>query len=177
MLPQPVPEIQRTNIGNVVLLLKSLKVENLLDFDFMDPPPQDKVLNSMHQLWVLGALSSDTGSVTDIGLKMVEFPLDPPLAKMLLVGEELECLDEVVTIVSMLSVPSVFFRLKDQAEKSESDADRRKHLVPGSDHLMSLNLYQQWEENKCLGDWCKKHHMRLRGLKRSIVFEFNCLRY
>ncbi|KAM0036135.1 putative RNA helicase [Helianthus debilis subsp. tardiflorus] len=152
MLPQPVPEIQRTNLGNVVLLLKSLKVENLLDFDFMDPSPQDKVLNSMHQLWVLGALSSDTGSVTDIGLKMVEFPLDPPLAKMLLVGEELECLDEVVTIVSMLSVLSIFFRLKDQAEKSESDADSRKHLVPGSDYLTLLNLYQQWEDNKCLGD-------------------------
>jgi len=35
-----VPEIQRTNLGNVVLLLKSLNVDNLLDFDFMDPPPQ-----------------------------------------------------------------------------------------------------------------------------------------
>ena len=34
------PEIQRTNLGNVVLLLKSLNIENLLEFDFMDPPPQ-----------------------------------------------------------------------------------------------------------------------------------------
>lgn len=42
MLPSPVPEIQRTNLGNVVLLLKSLKIDNLLDFDFMDPPPQEK---------------------------------------------------------------------------------------------------------------------------------------
>lgn len=41
MLPSPVPEIQRTNLGNVVLLLKSLKIDNLLDFDLMDPPPQD----------------------------------------------------------------------------------------------------------------------------------------
>ncbi|KAF5181629.1 Pre-mrna-splicing factor atp-dependent rna helicase deah7, partial [Thalictrum thalictroides] len=52
MLPSPVPEIQRTNLGYVVLLLKSLKIENLLDFDFMDPPPQDNILNSMYQLWV-----------------------------------------------------------------------------------------------------------------------------
>lgn len=34
------PEIQRTNLGNVVLLLKSLNIDNLLEFDFMDPPPQ-----------------------------------------------------------------------------------------------------------------------------------------
>jgi pre-mRNA-splicing factor ATP-dependent RNA helicase DHX38/PRP16 len=40
----------------VVLLLKSLNVDDLLSFDFMDPPPQDTILNSMYQLWVLGAL-------------------------------------------------------------------------------------------------------------------------
>ena len=44
MLPNPVPEIQRTNLANVVLLLKSLKVENLLHFDFMDPPPQENIM-------------------------------------------------------------------------------------------------------------------------------------
>jgi pre-mRNA-splicing factor ATP-dependent RNA helicase DHX38/PRP16 len=58
MLPNPVQEIQRTNLGNVVLLLKSLKFDNLLDFDFMDPPPQVNILNSMYQLWLLGAMKS-----------------------------------------------------------------------------------------------------------------------
>lgn len=52
MLLSSVPEIQRTNLANVVLLLKSLNVDNLLDFDFMDPPPKENILNSMHQLWV-----------------------------------------------------------------------------------------------------------------------------
>ncbi|KAH0448528.1 hypothetical protein IEQ34_022328 [Dendrobium chrysotoxum] len=82
------------HLGNVVLLLKSLKVENLLDFDFMNLPPQENILNSMYQLLVLGALNN-VGSLTEIGWKMVEFPLDPPLAKMLLMGEELGCLNEV----------------------------------------------------------------------------------
>ncbi|KAJ8439157.1 hypothetical protein Cgig2_027083 [Carnegiea gigantea] len=65
MLPSPVPEIQRTNLGNVVLLLKSLKIENLLDFDFMDPPPEENILSSMYQLWVLGALSN-VGGLTEL---------------------------------------------------------------------------------------------------------------
>ena len=39
-IPTQVPEIQRTNLGNVVLLLKSLGIDDLLTFDFMDPPPQ-----------------------------------------------------------------------------------------------------------------------------------------
>ncbi|XWS27542.1 hypothetical protein CRYUN_Cryun26dG0124800 [Craigia yunnanensis] len=86
MLPTPVPETQRTNLGNVVLLLKSLKIDNLLDFDFMDPPPQENILNFMYQLWVIGALNN-VGGLTDMGWKMVKFPLDPPLAKMLLTDE------------------------------------------------------------------------------------------
>ncbi|KAK6270419.1 hypothetical protein POUND7_007524 [Theobroma cacao] len=164
MLPAPVPEIQRTNLGNVVLLLKSLKIENLLDFDFMDPPPQENILNSMYQLWVLGALNN-VGGLTDIGWKMVEFPLDPPLAKMLLMGEQLQCIDEVLTIVSMLSVPSVFFRPKDRAE--ESDAAREKFFVPESDHLTLLNVYQQWKANQYRGDWCNDHFLHVKGLRKA----------
>ncbi|XP_042519990.1 pre-mRNA-splicing factor ATP-dependent RNA helicase DEAH7 [Macadamia integrifolia] len=164
MLPNPVPEIQRTNLGNVVLLLKSLKIENLLDFDFMDPPPQDNILNSMYQLWVLGALNN-VGSLTDLGWKMVEFPLDPPLAKMLLMGEQLACLNEVLTVVSMLSVPSVFFRPKDRAE--ESDAAREKFFVPESDHLTLLNIYQQWKANQYRGDWCNDHFLQVKGLRKA----------
>ena len=120
MLATPVPEIQRTNLCNVILLLKSLEID-IDDFEFMDPPPQDHVINSMHLLWILGALD-DEGSLSELGRKMVEFPLDPTLAKMVLMGEQLGCMDEVLTIVSMLSVPSVFFRPK------ESDAGRKKIL-------------------------------------------------
>eukprot|EP00252_Welwitschia_mirabilis_P020288 TRINITY_DN4939_c0_g2_i1.p1 TRINITY_DN4939_c0_g2~~TRINITY_DN4939_c0_g2_i1.p1 ORF type:complete len:1316 (-),score=327.22 TRINITY_DN4939_c0_g2_i1:168-4115(-) len=164
MLPNPVPEIQRTNLGNVVLLLKSLNIENLLDFDFMDPPPQDNILNSMYQLWVLGALDN-VGRLTALGRKMVEFPLDPPLAKMLLMGEQLGCVNEVLTIVSMLSVPSVFFRPKDRAE--ESDAAREKFFVPESDHLTLLNVYQQWKANQYRGDWCNDHFLHVKGLRKA----------
>ncbi|KAL3636460.1 hypothetical protein CASFOL_021007 [Castilleja foliolosa] len=164
MLPSPVPEIQRTNLGNVVLLLKSLKIDNLLDFDFMDPPPQENILNSMYQLWVLGALNN-VGDLTDLGWKMVEFPLDPPLAKMLLMGEELECLNEVLTIVSMLSVPSVFIRPKDRAE--ESDAAREKFFVPESDHLTLLNVYEQWKAKQYRGDWCNDHFLHVKCLRKA----------
>lgn len=58
LLTTTVPEIQRTNLANVVLLLKSLGVQDLLQFHFMDPPPEDNMLNSMYQLWILGALDN-----------------------------------------------------------------------------------------------------------------------
>ncbi|KAF0698465.1 Aste57867_10925 [Aphanomyces stellatus] len=164
MMEAQVPEIQRTNLGYIVLLLKSLGVKNLLEFDFMDPPPQDNITNSMYQLWVLGALDN-TGELTDIGKRMITFPLDPPLAKMLLFSESLGCTAEVLIVVSMLSVPSVFFRPKDREE--ESDAAREKFFVPESDHLTLLNVYKLWEANNYSQAWANDHYIHAKGMRKA----------
>ena len=63
----------------------------------------------MYQLWILGALDN-TGQLTKLGRKMVEFPLEPSLSKMLIISEEMGCSLDILIIVSMLSVPSIFFR-------------------------------------------------------------------
>lgn len=145
LLANNIPEIQRTNLANVVLLLKSLNVKNLLEFDFMDPPPKEILLSSMYQLWMLGALD-EYGYLTELGKEMSEFPLDPPLAKMVLTANQLGCTSEVLTIVSMLSVPTIFHRPAEKIE--EADAVREKFSVPESDHLTLLHVYQQWQVNK-----------------------------
>jgi len=163
LLTMTIPEIQRTNLSNVVLLLKSMGVKDLLEFGFMDPPPQETILNSMFQLWMLGALDN-LGDITPLGCKMSQFPLDPPLSKMLIVSEGLGCSSEVMTVVSMLSVPSIFFRPKDRAE--ESDAAREKFFTPESDHLTLLNVYQQWTSNGYSVKWCGDHFVHQKSLKK-----------
>lgn len=105
LFPNNIPEIQRTNLSNVVLLLKSLGVENLLDFDFMDPPPQETILNSMYQLWVFGALDN-MGALTPMGQKMVQFPLDPALSKLLIKSIDLGCSAEVLVIFPLFRLTS-----------------------------------------------------------------------
>ncbi|GAA5971353.1 hypothetical protein JCM8115_003473 [Rhodotorula mucilaginosa] len=159
-----IPEIQRTNLSNTVLLLKSLGVKNLLEFDFMDPPPQENILNSMYQLWVLGALDN-TGELTELGRKMSHFPMDPALAKMLISSVEMRCSAEVLTIVSMLSVPSVFYRPKERAE--ESDAAREKFFVPESDHLTLLHVYTQWKSNGYSDAWAARHFLHPKTLRKA----------
>ena len=61
-----VPEIQRTNMGNVVLMLKSLGINDLLHFDFMDKPPAETLMRALEQLYALGALN-DRGELTKLG--------------------------------------------------------------------------------------------------------------
>ncbi|KNC53325.1 uncharacterized protein AMSG_12204 [Thecamonas trahens ATCC 50062] len=163
MLSTGIPEIQRTNLGNVVLLLKSLGVDELMQFNFMDPPPEDTILSSMYQLWVLGALDN-VGELTATGRLMVEFPLDPQLSKMLVLSAELGCSAEVVIITAMLSVPNVFARPK--SRETEANAAREKFNVAESDHLTLLHVYQQWTANKCSSAWCTKHFVQMKALIR-----------
>ncbi|RXM34294.1 Pre-mRNA-splicing factor ATP-dependent RNA helicase PRP16 [Acipenser ruthenus] len=165
MLTTTIPEIQRTNLANVVLLLKSLGVQDLLLFHFMDPPPEDNMLNSMYQLWILGSLDN-TGGLTPTGRLMVEFPLDPALSKMLIVSCDMGCSSDILIIVSMLSVPAIFYRPKGREE--ESDQVREKFAVPESDHLTYLNVYLQWKNNNYSTIWCNEHFIHAKAMRKGI---------
>merc|ERR1711871_428949 len=83
MLDTAVPEIQRSNLGNTVLTLKAMGINDLIAFDFMDAPPVQTLVTAMENLYALGALD-DEGLLTKLGRKMAEFPLEPPLSKMLI---------------------------------------------------------------------------------------------
>lgn len=177
MFENNIPEIQRTNLANTVLLLKSLGVKNLLEFDFMDPPPQANMLNSMYQLWVLGALDN-VGDLTPVGRKMSEFPMEPSMAKMLIASVDYKCSAEMLTIVSMLSVPSVFYRPKERME--EADAAREKFNVPESDHLTLLNVFTQWKSHGYVGDVTHfllfPHALRDTDIETIGQFVISCIR-
>jgi pre-mRNA-splicing factor ATP-dependent RNA helicase DHX38/PRP16 len=165
LMEAAIPEIQRSNLSAVLLLLKSLGVKDLMQFDFMDRPPNDTIMSALYQLWILGALDN-TGELTNVGRLMVEFPLDPPLSKMLLYAHEHGgCSEEVLIIVSMLSVPSVFFRPKDREE--ESDAAREKFFVPESDHLTLLNVYLRAKQYRFDAAWCTRHFLHPKGLRKA----------
>lgn len=156
-----IPEIQRTNLSNVVLLLKSLKIDNLLSFNFMDPPSSDTILSSMHHLWMLGALNS-LGDLTDLGKKMVEFPLDPSMSKVLILSDKYSCSEEILIILAMLSVPSIFYRPKNREQ--EADKAKEKFFIPESDHLTLLNIYLQWKSNDFSPEWSKINFIQNKSL-------------
>ncbi len=98
------PEIQRTNLGMVVLLLKSLGINDLIGFEFLDPPPGETLMRALEMLYALGALN-DRGELTKLGRRMAEFPVDPMLSKAIISSESYGCTDEVSdsTLITPLS--------------------------------------------------------------------------
>ncbi|XP_055387520.1 ATP-dependent RNA helicase DHX8 [Condylostylus longicornis] len=164
MLPTPVPEIQRTNLATTVLQLKTMGINDLLHFDFMDAPPVESLVMALEILHSLSALD-DEGLLTRLGRRMAEFPLEPNLSKMLIMSVALQCSDEILTIVSMLSVQNVFYRPKDK--QSVADQKKAKFNQIEGDHLTLLAVYNSWKNNKFSNPWCYENFVQIRTLKRA----------
>mmetsp|Transcript_10759 Transcript_10759/g.14008 ORF Transcript_10759/g.14008 Transcript_10759/m.14008 type:complete len:1072 (+) Transcript_10759:95-3310(+) len=161
-----VPEIQRTNMGNVVLMLKSLGINDLLHFDFMDPPPAETLIRALEQLYALGALN-DRGELTKMGRRMAEFPLEPMLSKTVLASEKFKCTNEILSICSMLSVNNaIYYRPKDKAVHADN-ARLNFARGGGGDHMSLLRCYNEWVDTNYSTQWCYENYVQVRSLNRA----------
>jgi pre-mRNA-splicing factor ATP-dependent RNA helicase DHX16 len=160
-----IPEIQRTNLGSTVLLLKSLGIDDLIDFDFMDAPPAETLIRALEQLYALGALNGK-GELTKTGRRMAEFPADPMLSRTLIASEKYCCSEEVASIVSMLSVQnSIFYRPKDKM--LHADKARQGFFKASGDHMTLLNVWNQWVETNYSIQWCYENFIQHRSMNRA----------
>ncbi|KAJ2375640.1 DEAH-box ATP-dependent RNA helicase prp22 [Coemansia sp. RSA 2607] len=165
MLPNSVPEIQRVNLSSMVLSLKAMGINDLIGFDFMDPPPVSTLITSLELLHSLGALDNE-GLLTRIGRKMAEFPMSPELAKALLASVEYGCSEEMLTIAAMLSAEgSIFYRPKDK--QAAADSKKAKFHQPEGDHLTLLTVYNSWKSAKFSNTWCFENYLQYRRLRTA----------
>ncbi|XP_065653501.1 putative pre-mRNA-splicing factor ATP-dependent RNA helicase PRP1 [Hydra vulgaris] len=158
------PEILRSNLGTVVLQLKKLGIDDLVHFDFMDPPAPETLMRALELLNYLQALDDD-GDLTELGSMMAEFPLDPQLAKMVIASTDHNCSNEALSIVAMLSVQQIFMRPND-AKKAADEAKMKFAHIDG-DHLTLLNVYHAFKQNHEEAQWCYDNFLNVRSLKSA----------
>ena len=164
MLPTTIPEIQRQNLSHTILMLKAMGINDLLHFDFMDPPPTNTMLTALEELYALSALD-DEGLLTRLGRKMADFPMEPALAKVLIYSVDQSCSDEMLSIVAMLSVQTVFYRPKEKQQ--QADQKKSKFHDPHGDHLTLLNVYTGWKNSKFSNPWCFENFIQARSMRRA----------
>ncbi|XP_073049429.1 pre-mRNA-splicing factor ATP-dependent RNA helicase DEAH1-like isoform X1 [Primulina eburnea] len=161
-----IPEIQRTNLANVVLSLKSLGINDLLNFDFMDPPPSEALLKALELLYALSAVNKH-GELTKAGRRMAEFPLDPMQSKMIVASDKYQCSDEIISIAAMLSIGnSIFYRPKDKQVHADN-ARLNFHMGNVGDHIALLKVYSSWKETNYSTQWCYENYIQVRSMKRA----------
>lgn len=160
------PEILRSNLSSVVLNLKKLGIDDLVHFDFMDPPAPETLMRALEMLNYLGALD-DEGDLTDTGSIMSQIPLDPELAKVLLMSasDKFNCINEVLSIVSMLAVQNPFLRPKDNMDAADEAKQKFKH--GNGDHFTLLLAYNHYKLNDSDPEWCRENFINPRSMKAA----------
>ncbi|XP_065865463.1 probable pre-mRNA-splicing factor ATP-dependent RNA helicase DEAH5 [Euphorbia lathyris] len=158
------PEIQRINLAYPVLTLMAMGISDLFSYDFMDPPSSQALTSAIGQLYGLGSLDEE-GLLTKTGRLMAEFPLEPPLSKMLLASVELGCSDEILTIIAMIQTGNIFYRPREK--QAQADQKKANFFQPEGDHLTLLAIYEAWKAKGFSGPWCFENFIQFRSLRRS----------
>lgn len=157
LLSSSVPEIQRANVCNVVLLLLRQGVRDIPGFEFLDSPSPRLIMSALLLLYRLDAVDSE-GLLTVTGKIMSELKLDPPLAKMILNSVRYRCVDEVLTIASMLSVEEVLCR----------DFDRTSPIChPSCDFLTLISIFNEFAKQRNTSEWCSTMRLNIRALEKA----------
>ncbi|CAO3623245.1 unnamed protein product [Cunninghamella echinulata] len=169
-----VPEIRRCNLAAAVLSMKATGIDNILEFDYMDRPSRASLIRALEELYALGAID-DKGNLSTLGRRMAEFPLDPSFSKVIIQSGEYGCSSEVIAIVSLLSVESIFFTPSDKREQATES--RRKFTHPEGDHLTLLNVLKAYWEVKGDINWCKDHFINIRNVRIALEVRDQLIRF
>ena len=157
-----IPEILRSNITSVVLNLLKLGIQDLVHFDFIDPPAPETMMRAIEMLNYLGAMDDD-GKLTELGSQMNQFPLEPELSKMVLAGVKYKCINDMLTIAATLSVKSPF--LRPRGKEAEADSKKYQFTHHTGDHITLIMVYNAFKRNEFNKDWCKDNYLNFRTLK------------
>lgn len=141
------PEIQRTNLASVILQLTSLNLGDVYNFPYLEMPDTGMIRDGYKLLFELGAVNKARGDdikITPVGRELAQFPTDPRLGRMLLAAREHDVVDEVLVIVSALSIQDVRERPLDKQQASDQKHSRFKD--ENSDFISLLKLWDYYHE-------------------------------
>jgi len=137
------PEIQRSNLADVILRMKAFGLGDIEGFPFLNAPPAKGIRSGYALLHELGAID-EIGALTDLGRELAHLPVDPTVGRMILQARTEQALREVVIIAAALSIQDPRERPLDQQEKA--DAAHRRFNHPDSDFLALLAIWEAYHD-------------------------------
>ena len=163
-------EILRSGLVNEVLSMLALGISNPLKFDFIDPPDEMTMARALHILKNLNAIDDDC-KITKLGHKMAKFPVNPRMAKSLVIAKEYNCIYEMIVIASMLEIEDrLWWRSKNKRGNNGNNdiKEKRKQFCHSSgDHITLLNIYNAWRgHNGDSRDFCNANCLSINQLRR-----------
>ncbi|MBL8496524.1 ATP-dependent RNA helicase HrpA [Nitrosomonas sp. JL21] len=163
------PEILRSSLAAVILRMQSLKIGDVENFPFLQPPPPRMIADGYQLLAELGAVD-DSRQLTSIGWRLAKFPLDPKIARMILAAKQENCLHEILIIASALSVQDP--RDRPFEHQAAADDAHRRFRDEHSDFLAYLKLWNFFDDllkhkksTRKLIAYCREQFLSYRRLR------------
>ena len=157
------PEILRSSLAGVILRMKSLRLADVENFPFLEPPPGKAVADGYALLQELGALD-ESNTLTGIGHGLAKLPLDPRIGRMIVAARDLGCLKEMLVIAAALSTQDP--RERPQERQQAADEKHKLFADEKSEFLGWLKLWNWYQNalehkksNRQLLDNCHAHFL------------------
>ncbi len=158
------PEILRTNLANVILQMKAMRLGDIDEFPFVDPPDGRLIRDGVRLLEELQALD-DAGNLSAVGKQLARFPVDPRLGRMLIAAHKWGCLREMMVIVSGLSVQDPRERPHDKQQ--QADGSHHEFQDEKSDFMSLLKLWTFFDSQHA---HLSRHKLRQLCRKRYLSY-------
>lgn len=158
--------MQRADLAPAILQLKALGIDNVLRFNFPSIPPSKNLAAGLELLFALEAIDNNGNLTNPVGMIMAEMPLEPMLAKCLIVSGDMGCSEEITTILAMLQVQNVLIRPIGGQASIKARIAHRLFEVEEGDLITLLNIYTAYEKNK-IANWCQKNFLNIKALRRA----------
>lgn len=187
------PEVLRTNLANVILQMKSMKLGEVVDFPFVDAPESRLIRDGYDTLHELGAVD-ERGDLTVLGIELAKLPVDPRIGRMLLAASKEHCMAEVLVIAAALSVQDPRERPLDKQDAADEAHKRFITIPPGkdgrlgdprdaSDFITLLNLWRAYQavsehlSHSKLRKWCHEQFLSFVRMRewRDIHMQLHAL--
>ncbi|CAG9816310.1 unnamed protein product [Phaedon cochleariae] len=162
------PEMVRSNLTFPVLQIKALGINNILKFNFPSPPPVQNLKSALEILYALDAIDIQGELTAPMGFHMAEFALDPLYSKVLLASGDFDCSEEILTIISMLQVETVFTKPSTGASIIKAKIQKRLFEVEEGDLITYLNVFNGFVQSEMSQGYCHKNFLNYKSLKRVV---------
>lgn len=168
----PIPEILRSSLHSTILSLKSLNIEDVMNFDYIERPPPEAIRHSMSYLYYLKAID-DRGRITALGGKLASMPLDPEMSMAILTAKKLNVLDEVSTIVAFLNAGPIF-PTSPELSKLVKNAKSAFYHKKGEFYTF-LVIYDAWKTAKFSNAFLTKYFLKTRVMIQIVKVKFQLM--
>ena len=155
------PEIQRSDLAEVVLLLHSLGIKRATEFDWLDKPDADAVARAERLLHILGAIDLQSEALTETGLRMLRLPMHPRYSRMLIEASRRGCVRPAALCAALVSGRDLMVR---PGRDDKHIAEARELFESGSesDFFMLMRAWQFARKNNFSIETCRRYSIHAR---------------